>query len=244
MRAGETAVIGHRGAMGYAPENTIASFDRGVDLGADLIELDVHLSKDGELVVMHDPTVDRTTNGKGWIKDLTLSEIRKLDAGVRFDPRFAGQKVPTLDEVLHWARGRTRLLIEIKNGPVYYERIEESVAAAIRLHGMLDSCAVISFDHHSVKTLKTLSPDIRTGVLYACRPVDLLQLARTAEAQILMPNWAYATLDLVDAAHQANLAVYVWTVNHPGEMECVAGLHVDAIGTNYPDRLRAYLRPS
>ncbi|MCL5958436.1 MAG: glycerophosphodiester phosphodiesterase [Chloroflexi bacterium] len=244
MQASETAIIGHRGAMGRAPENTMASFQKGVDLGADLIELDVHLSKDGELVVMHDPTVDRTTNGKGWIKDLTLKEIRMLDAGVRFDPRFAGQKVPTLEEVLHWARGRTRLLIEIKNGPVYYERIEESVAAAVRLHRMVDSCAVISFDHYSVKRLKALSTDIRTGVLYACRPVDPLHLARTSGAQILMPNRAYATPDLVDAAHQAGLAVYVWTVNDPSEMECVAGLHVDAIGTNYPDRLRAYLRPS
>ncbi len=243
MRVDRTLIIGHRGAMGYAPENTLASFEKALQLGADIIELDVHLTKDGELVVMHDPTVDRTTTGRGWIRDLTLREVRKLDAGVRYDPRFAGQKVPVLDEVLHWARGKARLLIEIKNGPVYYEGIEERVAADIRLHDMVESCEVISFDHQSVKLLKTLSPDIRAGVLYACLPVDPVSLARASDAQILMPNWAYATPGVVDAAHRAGLAVYVWTVNQPDEMACVAGLHVDAIGTNFPDRLKSLLAP-
>ncbi len=241
MHSGGTAIIGHRGAMGHAPENTMASFEKGLELGADIVELDVHQTADGALVVMHDPTVDRTTYGHGWIKDMTVKEISKLDAGVRFDPRFANQKVPSLDEVLNWAKGRTRLLIEIKNGPVYYPGIEESAAAGIRLHDMVDSCTVISFDHVSVKRLKTLNPDFRTGVIFACRPVDPVGLARAAGAQILMPNWAYATPDLVDAVHKAGLEIYVWTVNQPSEIECVAGLNVDGIGTNYPDRLKAHI---
>jgi len=227
--------------MGYAPENTMASFEEALRLGADIIELDVHLSKDGELVVMHDPTVDRTTTGKGWIRDLTLREIRRLDAGVRFGQAFAGQKVPILEDVLHWARGKTRLLIEIKNGPVYYEGIEQHVAAEIRLHDMIDSCQVISFDHRCVKRIKTLSPDIRAGVLFACLPVEPLSLAQSAKADILMPNWAYATSDVVDEAHLAGLAVYVWTVNQPDEMERIAQLHVDAVGTNFPDKLKSFL---
>ena len=122
-------VVGHRGAMGHCPENTLASFERGLELGADWIELDVHLSRDDALVVIHDETVDRTTNGHGAVRDHTLAELKALDAGGWFGPEYAGQRIPTLDEVLAWARQRDTIVdIEIKNAPVYYAGIE---AAAV-----------------------------------------------------------------------------------------------------------------
>src|SRR5918911_3997990 len=132
---GRVWVVGHRGAMGHCPENTPASFERGLELGADWIELDVHLSRDGALVVIHDETVDRTTNGHGAVRDHTLAELEALDAGSWFGADYAGQRIPTLDEVLTWARRRDTIVdIEIKNAPVYYPGIEAAVVEALRRH--------------------------------------------------------------------------------------------------------------
>src|SRR5918912_617430 len=123
---GRVWVVGHRGAMGHCPENTLASFERGLDLGADWVELDVHLSRDGALVVIHDETLERTTNGAGLVKDHDLAELRRLDAGAWFGPEFAGQRLPTLDEALAWAVRRGLVLdVELKNGPVFYPGLEE-----------------------------------------------------------------------------------------------------------------------
>ena len=109
--------VGHRGAKGHAPENTLAAFQRGLELGAQVVETDVHLSSDGEVVVIHDHTVDRTTNGKGYVKDMSLAELKQLDAGAWFDSRFQGQRILTLAELLEWAHPRVPVAIEIKNGP-------------------------------------------------------------------------------------------------------------------------------
>src|SRR5436190_6736475 len=126
---GRLWVVGHRGAMGYCPENTFASFERGLELGADWIELDVHLSRDGALIVIHDETLDRTTNGHGYVKDHTLAELQQLDAG-------NGERIPTLPEVLDWAKSRKAILdIEIKNAPLYYDGIEAKVVDALTTSG-------------------------------------------------------------------------------------------------------------
>src|SRR5215471_19656445 len=147
---GRVWVVGHRGAMGYCPENTLASFERGLELGADWIELDVHLSRDGELIVIHDETLERTTNGHGLVRERSLSELRALDAG-------DGQHIPTLPEVLSFARARATVVdIEIKNAPIYYEGIERAVARAVRDAQMLDNVIVISFDHAAVKRVKEI----------------------------------------------------------------------------------------
>ena len=119
--------VGHRGAKGHAPENTFASFNLALEMGVNAVETDVHLSKDGEVVLIHDHTVDRTTDGRGFVKDMTLRELKQLDAGSWYDTRFAGQRIPTLTELLEWARGRVGVAIEIKNGPIYYPGIAEKV---------------------------------------------------------------------------------------------------------------------
>jgi glycerophosphoryl diester phosphodiesterase len=230
-------IIGHRGAMGHAPENTMASFAMGLAMGADAIELDVHLSANGHLVVIHDSSVDRTTNGSGYIKDLTLAEIKSLDAGSWYGPEFAGERIPTLDEVLAWAKGRISLVIEIKNSPVFYPGIEEKVVEALKAHGMEDAAVVISFDHRSVKKVKELRPGIATGILYVARPVDAVSMARTARADAIHPNVGYLTAETVGEAHRAGLAVSTWIVNDPLQMRKLADMGVDSVGTNYPDRL-------
>lgn len=237
----KVAIIGHRGAMGHAPENTLASFAKGLELGADIIELDVHLSKDGHLIVMHDPTVNRTTNGTGLIRDMTLSQLKALDAGSWFGTQFAGERIQTLDEVLAWAKGKTRIAVEIKNGPVYYPGIAERVVDALRQLDMVESAAAISFDHHVVKSAKELESRLVTGVLFAARPIDVVALATAANANILLPHWSYVTPDVVADAHRANLAVYTWELHELAELKHVLALGVDGIGTNFPDRLKALI---
>jgi glycerophosphoryl diester phosphodiesterase len=230
---GRLWVVGHRGAMGYCPENTLASFERGLELGADWIELDVHLSADGELIVIHDETLERTTNGHGLVREHTLAELRTLDAG-------NGQRLMTLDEVLDWASGRETVVdIEIKNAPVYYAGIEDAVVASVRKAEMLEQVIVISFDHTAVKRVKTLEPRIATGVLYACRPTDGgVGLAHAAGADAVLPHWAYVTADDVALAHAADLAVAPWASSDPVVLRHLIACGVDAIGTNHPDVLK------
>jgi glycerophosphoryl diester phosphodiesterase len=240
---GRVWVVGHRGAMGHCPENTLVSFERGLELGADWIELDVHVSRDGALIVIHDETVDRTTNGSGLVQELTVAELKELDAGSWFGPAYAGQRILTLDEVLVWAQSTGTVLdIEIKNAPVYYAGIEENVVQTLDRHGMTDQAIVISFDHRAVQRVHTLDSRIVTGVLYACRPVDGgLSLARQAGADAVLPHWAYVTSSDVRAAHDAGLSVAPWTSSDPTILSGLIAAGVDAIGTNHPDALRRLL---
>ena len=227
--------------MGHRPENTLASFAHALELGADWIELDVHLSRDGALIIIHDETLDRTTNGHGLVRDHALAELKQLDAGSSFGPDYAGQRIPTLDEVLEWARARDTVVdIEIKNAPLYYAGIEQAVVAALDRSGMSEQAIVISFDHASVKRVKELSNGrVATGVLYACRPLDAgVPLARSAGADALLPHWAYVTAEDVAAAHAEGLSVAPWASSDPDVLRSLISCGVDAIGTNHPDVLR------
>lgn len=239
--SGKVLVIGHRGALGYAPENTMVSFAKGVECGADLIELDVHRTADGAMVVMHDDDVSRTTDGRGAIRSMTLAEIRRLDAGSRLDPKYRGERVPILDEVLDWARGRTQLVVEIKGGPLPAPRIEEGVVRAIRDHGMVDEVMAISFHHTVAKRLKALEPALATGILYSGRLVDTVGAARAAGADSVRPHWSYWSRELVEEVRAAGLAASTWVVNDEPRVEYLVGMGVDSIGSDYPDRLRRYL---
>ena len=238
---GKILVIGHRGALGYAPENTLASFELGWKLGADLLELDIHMTRDGELVVMHDADVSRTTDGHGYIKDMTLAEIKELDAGSWFDERFRGQHVPTLAEVLTWAKDRIPLVIEIKGDPQPANGIEEKLIETVHEHKMLDEVMIISFYHTSVKRVKELEPALATGILYTGRLVDTVGAARAALADSVRPHWSYWTAEVVEEVHDAGLTAHAWNADTEEVMEYLVGIGVDSIGSNYPDRLRAYL---
>jgi len=239
--SGKVLVIGHRGAMGYVPENTMASFQRGYEMGSDLIELDTHMSRDGRLIVMHDGDVGRTTNGSGHIKDMTLDEIGSLDAGSYFGSDFKGERVPILSEVLVWAKDKAPLVVEVKGDPHPAEGIEEQLVDLLREKDMLDRVMVISFHHTCVKKVKEVEPSIATGVLFTGRLVNSVEAAKAALADSVRPSWKYWSSDLVDEVRRAGLTASTWTVNDEETMEYLVGLGIDSIGTNYPDRLRAVL---
>jgi glycerophosphoryl diester phosphodiesterase len=225
--------------MGHCPENTMVSFAKAVALGADWVELDVHLTRDGALAVIHDDTLDRTTTGRGFVRDHTLAELKQLDAGSWFAPQYAGERIPALDEVLAWARGHGVMVdVEIKNAPFRYPGIEEAVVGALDRHNMGEHAIVISFDHSTVRRVKALDPRVATGVLYAARPVDPLGLAQRADADALLPHWAYVTPEDVRTAHAAGLAVMPWVSSDPRVLKDLIEAGVDAIGTNHPDVLR------
>jgi len=235
-------VFGHRGAMGYAPENTFASFDLAVKQGVDAIELDVHLTADGDVVVIHDPVLDRTTTGTGMVGEKTLAELRALDVGAHFGTAFAGQQIPTLGEVLAWARDKVALDIEIKGGPWPYPGIEAKVVGLIREHEMTDQTLVISFEHPTVARVKALAPEQATGTLWSARPVDPVAVAQAAGADAILPFWSYCDAETVERAHAAGLSVHPWATSEPRVIDHLISLGVDSICSNHPDLVVAALR--
>ena len=241
-------VVGHRGAMGHAPENTMASFRRAVSLGADAVELDVRLSADGEAVVIHDSTVDRTTDGKGAVAEMEVVELKRLNAGVRWGGEYDGEGIPTLGQFLAWAAGRTEAVIEIKGEPEPPLDLVRAVVALVTESRMVESVMVISFHHPSVRRVREMLPEVATGILYTGHLCDTAAAARAAAADSVRPGWHHVTRGLVEEVHAAGLIVAPWTVNDQAAMEALLAMGVDSIATNYPDRLRllvgARARPS
>ena len=239
--SGKVLVIGHRGALGLAPENTMAGFEAGLRAGADLLELDVHLTADGHAAVIHDPEVSRTTDGHGRVAAMTLAQLRGLDAGGRFAPRFAGERVPALAEVLDWARDRISLIVELKGDPVPPPALGARVVELLRAHDMLDRTMVISFHHPAVRDVKALEGCLATGILYQGLLADTVAAARAARADTVRPGWAYVTRELVDQVHAAGLGFSTWNANDDERAAALVDAGVDSIGSDYPDVLRHYV---
>jgi len=216
-------VVGHRGAAGLEPENTIRSINRAIDIGVDAVEVDVRRSKDGELVIMHDPTVDRTTNGHGRVSSFTLKELKALDAG-------KGERVPTLDELISSMRGKVDLFIEIKEPetvPDIVDHIEEE--------GVAPSTTFVSFFHNSLLEAKQLSPYSRCGAIFSCDPADPSRLALDVKADLVLPNHSYMTERTVREAHARKLLVQTWTVNNPDDLARVVKFGVDGVASDFPN---------
>ncbi len=232
LAAGHVLGVAHRGASRYAPENTLAAFHLALEHGAPAVECDVQRTTDGHLVIIHDQTVSRTTDGRGPVGDYTLEDLRRLDAGRWFAPEFAGERIPLLDEVLEVIRGRALLKLEIKNGPVFYDGIERQVLDALRRHGVEDDVLLMSFDHASMRTVRTLSARVATGVLYAARLIDGPAAARAADADALCVQWGFATEDVVAQAHAAGLGLFVWTVDDEAAVRRCLAYGVDGITSN------------
>ncbi|HRY29380.1 MAG TPA: glycerophosphodiester phosphodiesterase family protein [Elusimicrobiota bacterium] len=241
--------VGHRGAMGHAPENTLVSFKTAWRMGADAVECDVHMTKDRRLIVIHDGTLERTTNGAGRVFDHPWKQLRSLDAGKWFHPRFRGEKIRRLEELLSWLRpkksraGRPmRIFIELKSKPVRYPGLAEAVARAVRRGGFLQRATVISFDHDLVRRVKAASPRLQTGILFSEPLADPVSRARRVRADGLFPRYPLVNKALVDSAHRRGLLVGAWTVNEKADMLRMARLGVDAVTSNFPDRLIRVLR--
>jgi glycerophosphoryl diester phosphodiesterase len=233
-------VIAHRGFSGAAPENTLAAFRKGIEIGSDLIELDVHLSRDGEIVVIHDETLERTTNGKGRVADYTLNALKKLDAGSSFAPQFAGEKIPTLKEVLDLAKGRVLINIEIKNPthPRYsITELAEKTLREAENAGMIDQLIFSSFNPASLEWIGKEEPRVLTALLFHRPWSSLRDIPGSQEYSVLNLRNIHLTQAKVAEVKKAGKRINVYTVNPEEEIRQFVDWGVDGIITNYPDRL-------
>jgi glycerophosphoryl diester phosphodiesterase len=237
---GRALVMGHRGAEALAPENTMAAFEAGLKAGADILELDAQITADGRVVVFHDFTLGRKTLDPRWVRDVTWEEIRQLDVGSWFDPRYADQRAPLLEEVLAWAKGRVPLCIDLKTGFALNHRLEERVVELVERHQMVDQVVVIAWDQFALRRVKALNPEMATGVTLCGRFVDLIPLARSLQVDWLSLWWEHTTADEIAQAQEAGLAINL-VMFLPDYAEAVR-LGVDIVGARDPGQAKATLR--
>lgn len=229
--------IAHRGASGTYPENTLSAFRAAIDAGADMCELDVQLTRDGKVVVIHDETVERTTEGQGAVAALTLEELRRLDAGARFQQgAHRGEHIPTLDEVFDLTSGRCGLNIELKAAG-----LEAQVAQIMTARDAFADSIVSSFEWDFLKNIQELNFKIRIGLLAEEQPLELMTSAVAMRAFAINPRWDMVNADLCEQAHARGLKVYTWTVDSDARMRALIECGVDGIMTNYPERLKKVL---
>jgi len=233
-------VIAHRGDSAHRPENTLVSFASALEVGAVLVELDVQLTADGRVVVLHDATLERTTTGRGDVRRMTLAEIRAFSAGYpdRFGSAYPGERVPALSEALALLRGRARVLVEIKAESVTDDAeagIEARTVEEIRRAGMADSVALISFDHRAILRLASLAPEMTRGRLFGRTSADeVLAAARDAACELVMPHKGQLSDALVDRVHAAGLKIATWVVDEPKELKQLARFGLYGVGSNRP----------
>lgn len=243
-------VIAHRGASGRAPENTLASFEQAIAIGVDGIELDVHLTRDGQLVIIHDQNLARTTDGQGLVHEHTLAELKALDAGSWFGPAFAGERIPTLEEVLVRVAGRVPLQVEIKGRT---EGVTEATIAALRAHGLLDTTLMTSFHLDLLPLVRALAPRVRIGALVWGRtrpggqpmtPDECVARTRAAKADVMLLWHPCIDEPMLAAGRQAKIAVGAagGTATEADIRRLAALGEVVRITTNHPDMCTAVLR--
>ena len=233
-------VIAHRGASGHAPENTLAAFERAVALGAGFIETDLHLTRDARFVAIHDPTLERTTNGKGNVRDSTLAEIRKLDAGLWFDREFMGQKVPTLEEIVEFAAKHDVIFyLELKYEAAW--GMHHSLVGALQKSGGAARSIIISSSEPTLTALRQVDPSAMMGLIFDEANQDHTKAGIELGVRQLCPQYSLVTNEMVEQAHALDLQVATWTVDDAATMRAMIAAKVDGIMTNFPDRLQAVL---
>jgi glycerophosphoryl diester phosphodiesterase len=218
--------IGHRGARAYAPENTLKSFKKALEIGVDAVELDVRKTKDNQLVVIHDADIKRTTNGEGLVSAFTLMEIQGFDAG-------NGEKIPTLEELLDFLDKKVKVFVELKE-----IGIEEQVLAIVKEKGLEKNVVITSFIEEALKKVRELNGDVETGLIYA-NYKNPIKAALELKANYLLPLYRFTHTANVEKAHQNGLKVVVWTINKPEEVKEYAKKGVDGITSDNPDILNA-----
>jgi glycerophosphoryl diester phosphodiesterase len=232
--------IAHRGFSGAAPENTMTAFKKAIDLGVDMIELDVHLSKDGQVVVIHDDTLNRTTNGKGKVASYTLNELKQLDAGSWFESQFSREWIPTLKEVLELSRGRTLVNVELKKGDLGQYTIMDLADRSlneVKKMGMEEQVIFSSFDPSPLGGIKERNPRIQVTFLYNKPWTSLQEVIGDRPFFILTCRKSVLTQAHISKAHQEGIKVNVYTLNMEEEIEQFLHWGIDGIITDYPDRL-------
>jgi glycerophosphoryl diester phosphodiesterase len=233
-------VIAHRGDSAHRPENTLASFQSALEVGAALVEFDVQLTRDGHVVVIHDPTVDRTTNGCGLVSEMSLVELRALSAGYpdRFGSSYSGERIPTLAEVLAFLRGRVRAMVEIKGDSVSDDAVggvEARTIEEVRRQGMSAELALVSFDTRALRRCRDLAPEIVRGHLFGQPGLEQAVAAcQEVGAQVMMPEKTLLSEEARDRARSAGLKLATWVVDDPEELEPLRRFELYGLASNRP----------
>ena len=230
-------IYGHRGASGYAPENTLEAFELAAKMGADGVELDVHIARDGELVVAHDETVDRVSNGTGLICDMTTAELKKLRFN-RTHPEYEKATLPTLREVYELLKPTgLHINVELKNSRILYPGLEEKCVKLADEMGMAERILYSSFNHHSMLRMKAIDAGIPCGLLYEATMLESWNYAHKLGADAIHPHFSELLVEgEVKNAHALGLMVNVWTVNDEKDIRDCLNAGADIIIGNYPDR--------
>jgi glycerophosphoryl diester phosphodiesterase len=236
-------VVAHRGFSGKAPENTIAAFTRALDTGVSMIELDVQITKDGRIVVIHDNTVDRTTDGRGNVSDYTLGELKKLDAGAWFDNKYTGERIPTLEEALELISPKAWINIEIKSTRIIRKsdtKITDATLETVREMGLLDNVIFSSFNHKLMKYLKANEPSAHTGVIF--HPVLHFgrmpsSLANPAGAEVFVCSKREVTRKRIADAEKHNIIIGVYGLENRQDIEDMLSLGIHVLVSDYPDMI-------
>ncbi|NRG45209.1 glycerophosphodiester phosphodiesterase [Bacillus sp. CRN 9] len=235
------SIFAHRGLSGHYPENTMAAFQAAMDSGADGIELDVQMTKDGQLVIIHDERIDRTTDGNGYVKDFTYEELNELDAGGWFASSFTGESLPTLENVFQWLvkeSNRLTLNIELKNDIIHYEGMEEKVLNLIDDYQLEDRIILSSFNAQSLKKVRELHPTISIGYLIAGIRTDALAVAEDIGADAIHCQEDFALSNYGKKALEAGFPLRVYTVNRYEAKADLVAAGVEVIMTDYPEQFK------
>jgi glycerophosphoryl diester phosphodiesterase len=232
--------IAHRGFSGKFPENTMRAFAEAVAAGCDGIETDLHMTKDGVLVLCHDETIDRTTDGTGYIVEYNYSDLCKFDAGLKCGKEFANEKIPSLDELLEFMIGKDLLInLELKNNIINYKDMEEKVVEKIYEYKLEKSVILSSFNHYSMVKAKEVDCKIKTGLLYAASLYNVHEYAEELNADAVHPYYpSVFDENIVKNIHEKGIVINAYTVNEEADMKRLISLGIDGIITNYPDKLK------
>lgn len=242
-------IIAHRGASGLAPENTLVAFAKAIEIGVDRIEMDLRQTIDGEVVVLHDKTINRTTNGWGSIRKLSLKKAKRYSAGSWFHHEFSAEKIPTFREVLELVNGQATLLLEIKDGSPYHHGIERNIIQLLNEYKAHEWCIVQSFNDRILNNFRAL-PDLHSDIqklfaafipvapFYGGSRFSYKRLRRYEFANEVNINYKYVTPRVVRKVHEMGKKVNVWTVNQPENLKKYLDMGVNGIITDYPNRLK------
>lgn len=230
-------IFAHRGSKGTHPENTMAAFQKAAEIGAEGIEFDVHLSSDGELVIIHDETLDRTTTLTGYVKDHSAQKLKTADAGSKFSNEFLGERIPFLTDVFDWAKGNALLMnVEIKTDKLAYEGIEQKIIDSIRQYGMENRVILSSFNHQSIEKVKMLAPDLERALLFEGLPENFEEILRNKKELGFHPDKNSLTPAVKEKAKKLGYKIRPWVANDEADIVRLAELGVDVIMTDFPER--------
>jgi glycerophosphoryl diester phosphodiesterase len=235
-----TLNIAHRGFSGYYPENTMLAFRKAVEVGCDGIETDLHMTKDGVIVICHDEKIDRTTDGTGFIANYTYEELYKFDAGIKYGEQFKGERIPSIDEFLNYVKDKNLLInFELKNNIILYEELEKKVIQKVHEFKMEKNIILSSFNHYSMVRVKEIDSSIKTGLLYEATLYKVDEYGEMVGVDALHPFYP-AVMDnkIVEDIKKKGFMINAYTVNEEEDMKRLIELGIDGIITNYPDRLK------